>query len=161
MMARWRLLIFAVLFLLLGCSDNFTIIETRNGIYKINKLTGRIDKIDSYWLIRLTEKSANDLAWPDSGKIEDGYQFLGGNPADSTNWKPITNILDTMQQKPGEKKMKGKFEIMRLPPWDTTTPNWVNYPDSARFHVYHMGLSEEEQRRLEELRAKKAAGTLR
>ena len=145
---------FAAVFFL-NCSGNFEIVETEEGVYRINKITGKVEKIEGYCLITLTPKSSSaasaieqlkekakegdveaqnylkskGISWGKSinplriGDIVDGYRFLGGHPADSSNWQAIKEILDTMEWKPGEKKKIGQYEAYMETPWDSTTPD--------------------------------------
>jgi hypothetical protein len=76
---------------------------------------------------------------PPSGTIKEGYRFLGGDPVDSTRWEPIKTILDTMDWKPGEKRMIGKYPVRKLTPWDTTAITYkkVWIADKNRFDVLY------------------------
>jgi hypothetical protein len=99
------------------------------GLFTPEENAKRIDKShvpkDSATLRREFDSLWNKASTPEIGTIKDGYRFTGGNPADSSRWVPMKNILDTMKWKPGDTKLIGKYQAKKGFPWDTMTADFV------------------------------------
>jgi hypothetical protein len=129
--------------LFVGCVDNYEMKEAGGKLYRLNKRTGDVDLVQGRALIRLQKGAlpANSCTpadkgspsesgaarripgAPPAGTVQDGYRFVGGDPADSTQWEPVRGILDTMRWKPGEKRMIGKYPVRKLQPWHAAMVN--------------------------------------